>query len=146
MRYDVELPDKPSALIRLSLSDLKACEKAGYDVDMGSWHIGATWLYGEETKWKPCAVCLAGALMAQSLGLDNELTRSPMDFDTKTEKVLCAIDAFRGGYIASGFIYLGLDRPNGVKSWMNVERYAYRRETFFSDMEAMAAHLEEHGV
>lgn len=55
------LPEKLSELLTTAINDLEACESAdGYTVDMNVWH---QWDGGHQT----CAVCLAGAVMAQSL-------------------------------------------------------------------------------
>ena len=53
------LPDKPSELIRLALSDLEKCEgDSRYEVDMNEWHVPTQ-------KGHVCYVCLAGSVMAK---------------------------------------------------------------------------------
>lgn len=68
------LPDKPSELIRLALADLeKAEESRAYSVDMGMWH-------GYDEISGKCTVCLAGAVMAGTLGVELNTTAGPGDF------------------------------------------------------------------
>ena len=55
------LPDKLSDLLELALDDLETTEKdPRYMIDMGEWHT--------PTNGK-CMVCLAGAVMAQTIGV-----------------------------------------------------------------------------
>ena len=64
-----QLPNKPSELIRLALSDLEECEQdPKYAVDMGSWHrpVGAQ-----------CLVCLAGSVMAKTMKVPQHNFETP---------------------------------------------------------------------
>lgn len=60
---NTQLPDKPSELIRLALKDLRKTERQfwKYKIDMDIWHSGKT------STLSRCSVCLAGAVMAQTL-------------------------------------------------------------------------------
>ena len=75
------LPDTLGALLRVGLDDLRACEAdAGYRIDMACWHtpdpVPDDGPVGGRTAG-PCAVCLAGAVMARSLGADPARSASP---------------------------------------------------------------------
>lgn len=94
-----QLPDKPSALIRLALDDLRKVERdARYAVDMGYWHTG-TW---EPEHNNTCMVCLAGAVMAGTLGADPTQVRYPDCYSLETEARLESLDCFRVGNVRNG--------------------------------------------
>lgn len=96
----VELPDKLSARIRVAITDVKKCEAdPAYELDMSEWHrpfgFGAM-----------CRVCLAGSVMAQTLGvpIDRECTPSTFEDETKRDygqlaRYLLELDAVRGGML-----------------------------------------------
>jgi hypothetical protein len=95
------LPDKPSAVLSLGLKDLEKAERSKkYEVYMGDWHIPAG-QYGDGTR-RPCAVCMAGSVMAFSLKADDEAFKFPHDYDSDTRFKLSAINAFRTGQVISG--------------------------------------------
>lgn len=54
------LPELPSALIRLAVKDLEACQHdKRYHINMRTWHCA------EELGLEVCTVCLAGSVLAQ---------------------------------------------------------------------------------
>lgn len=56
-----KLPDHPADLIELAAEDLEKCERdPNYYINMARWHFPR----GEDR----CEVCLAGSVLAQSLG------------------------------------------------------------------------------
>lgn len=88
------LPSQPSALIRLALNDLRWVERIeGYHVDMGEWHKPGSRSNGS------CAVCLAGAVIAISLGEDIDALSMPDNFPPEIRDLLFAIDAFRSAWL-----------------------------------------------
>ena len=89
------LPTKPSELIRLALKDLAAVElDARYVVEMLEWHLPAV---------DECLVCLAGAVMAQTLGASPDRHLTPSEFPQSRQ--LQALDtlryAHRADYLAA---------------------------------------------
>jgi len=95
-----QLPDTPSALIRLALDDLRKIEGDDrYAVDMYNWHCPSPLA-------AKCYVCLAGAVMAKSIELDPNIWASPTsmktEIDAPTRLKLCALDDFRTGSIFQG--------------------------------------------
>lgn len=59
-KYQIRLPDKPSAFIRVALEDLKKVERDRLScVDMTSWHSS----YDDGS----CSVCLGGAVLWDQL-------------------------------------------------------------------------------
>lgn len=95
-----ELPDKPSELIRLALADLRKCEAdPRYEIDMDQWHMP---IDGK------CCVCLAGAVMGQSLSVMLNAPYEPGAFNKDTARKLHALDSFRCGGVSYGLFDLGL--------------------------------------
>ena len=102
-----KLPDKPSELIELALADLEKVEKLPevYDVYMPRWHRPSA---------GKCMVCLAGAVLAQTLSTDpkknielsGSLDESGLDKDTWRK--LRSLDDFRCGRIGEGLYEMGL--------------------------------------
>lgn len=85
------LPKKLSALLRLAVRDAQAIEKMdGYELYMYNYHRPA---YGDT-----CYVCMAGAVMATSLGADRRKSTGPSDFGA-LEGRLRAIDGMREGLV-----------------------------------------------
>lgn len=91
------LPDKASELILLALKDLEACERDDdYEICMGEWHSPML-IDPAESEEEVCAVCLAGSVMAKSLGADLDELRQPNDFPE--EKKLQGLNQVRVGLI-----------------------------------------------
>lgn len=89
-----ELPDVPSALLTLALDDLEKAEvDPRYVIDMNHWHQPA--LRGSRDML--CAVCLAGSVIAFSLGVPPYHPSRPGNFDADTCRKLIALDEFRAG-------------------------------------------------
>ncbi len=84
-------PNKLSALLQLALRDLKKCEKQPeYEVDMATWHERVSAM-------NICYVCLAGAVMAQTLGVGPGKTCLPSNFSDEWKEAFFRIDNCRGG-------------------------------------------------
>jgi hypothetical protein len=136
MPTPIQLPDKPSELIRLALSDLRKCEAdPKYNVDMSDWHC---------PEFGTCHVCLAGAVMAKT-------EQCPIDVDTvpcntANGSKYVALDNFRCGFIDSAMINLGLDTPKELAGIYCVTPYAEDKAQFHLDMESLAALLQNHGL
>ena len=108
MNTNQHLPTTPSELIRAALADLHACEHDDlYVVDMEEWHTPVYDYDGEG-----CAVCLAGAVMAQTLGAPREQAISTHDlagYGSSVEDGLRALDCFRRGLLKYGLEWLHHD-------------------------------------
>jgi hypothetical protein len=137
------LPRTPSALIELALADLEKAENSDrYVVDMTTWHDGDR--YG-------CAVCLAGSVMAFSLGFDSDLPAEPADIGGDDMRALYALDCLRTGQIDDGLDYLDIEIPEQRKDelgrWRrNVTHYEDYPDKFKADMRELAADLKELGL
>ena len=115
------LPDNPSALLTVMLRDLRQIEATpGYEVDTTIWHVpdGAS-----------CAVCMAGAVMAVSLGAPRTVTRAPGNFRGNTNK-LYAIDHFRQGDCSYAFWTMSLPEPIGRRFNRTMPKYSKRNKKF----------------
>lgn len=100
-----QLPDKPSDLIKVALVDLKSIRRSQkYIVNMQRWH---------EPIGDACHVCLAGAVMARSLGANPHGDLTPGDYGGMISKKLDALDDFRSGAVSVGFDSLGLGYEHG---------------------------------
>ncbi len=137
------LPDKPSALIRVALDDLAACELSkDYEVNMGEWHILRDTSLGNPY----CAVCFAGAVMAQTLGADLEEDLNPASFPRDTNK-LQALDCFRQGEVVGGLVNMGLAVPRGFGAVAEIPAYDAEDPTEFHwAMCDLADRLEKAGL
>lgn len=84
------LPDLPSALIRVAVSDLALCQiTPGYIINMTEWHT--------PTKSGICQVCLVGSLMAMTYKMPRILSSGPGDFNRKVDKKMDFLDTIRKG-------------------------------------------------
>ena len=97
------LPDMPDELINLAIDDLERAEQdPRYRIHMGQWH--SPWDGGSSDA--TCHVCLAGAVMARTLGADPKRTKCPRDYlDARygdTTSKLEALDYFRVGSVSFG--------------------------------------------
>jgi hypothetical protein len=132
--HDIEdnLPSNPSELIRLALQDLKICVSEGMGVDMGNWCIN----YGGF-----CTVCLAGAVIRQSLHIDEVGVYGPtkLQLPTTLNNKLHALNVFKNGNITRALNALGY--PFDGHS-MEVTQYKIDPDQFFRDLESIANYLE----
>jgi hypothetical protein len=143
MRTNVTLPNKPSELIELALSDLVKCEQSpGYEVNLDIWH---------QPRGNVCVVCLAGGVMAQSLGADKTMYLEPEDF-TETSRhngnCLTALDMFRSGLIDLGWFWMFgdvTDFPEVIPTELDVAEYADDPEGFKNAMAEIASIFKKAG-
>ena len=91
------LPNKLSELLLLAVKDAKACEAMPdkYVLDMWDWHV--PYVGDEDVATGACHVCLAGSVIAQTLGASPENEAIPGDYDGDTHRALVAIDEMRRG-------------------------------------------------
>lgn len=136
-----ELPDKPSELIRLALSDLeKVMEDGRYVVNFNRFHSPRP----DENQFnedKKCHVCFAGAVMAKSLNSDIDEHLMPAGFDLGTTRKLFALDNFRVGAIYSGLNLMSIEMEMAD---VRIPQNNYHE--FVSSMNDMANILEENGL
>ena len=169
MNTEQHLPKTPSELIRVALADLRACEDDHrYVVDMGDWHAPITDDSGREV----CSVCLAGAVMAQTLRVPREQPIYSAGLRHHSRGVkdgLYALDCFRRGELKEGLRRLKQDiaeiptheeyekygwvtgyDPTDPAEW---EQFAWGSEyeesdpdKFHSQMNELADYFQSHGL
>lgn len=139
----VRLPRKPSALIRLALKDLEACEAdPNYEIAMGVWHTPKS-VWNREG---PCVVCLAGSVMAKTLACPIDRDLWPEEFDDETGQALEAIDLLRVGEAGEALRVLGL-RPDITTEFdrKGMPQYRWNDIMFKTAMAEYADFLEKAG-
>lgn len=136
------LPNKLSALIRVALDDLEKCENDGrYRINMDIWH-------DPDPAISVCYVCLAGAVMAQSLKLAPSKSRAPSMFPENQSK-LYALNGIRSGHIYGPLLEMGVgvspdSMPEKLRKF-SVTSYSRSPTQFKSDLRALADELEQYG-
>ena len=140
-----ELPRTPSKLIRLALADLRKVEQdPRYKIDMRVWH---SW----DKKEQRCCVCLAGAVIAQTLEMPIIADEPPYGWVSMASlfpsqlPMLLALDCARMGEIGMMFRKLGLPRSDGEKYDRWIDPYSVSPDRFFDEMNRLADDLENDG-
>jgi hypothetical protein len=111
---DEKLPNKLSALLRIAVADAQKCEAMPevYTLDMNKWHFPQS--------GGPCQVCMAGAVMAQTLGAEPGRIKSPCSFGLESiEFQLEAINAMRLGHFEEAMEYLRGSREADTEEQQN---------------------------
>lgn len=135
---DVILPRIPSDLIKLALVDLVKCERSKkYTIHMGVWYEPDYCGNGG------CAVCLAGTVMAQSLG-DGPVDLGPENFP-KNEGQLAALDTLRVGDMAQTEGYLNIEPSKLEPFERSITVYNHDPGRFKREMRKLARDLREAG-
>ncbi|MCY4259158.1 MAG: hypothetical protein OXC91_02685 [Rhodobacteraceae bacterium] len=153
------LPDKPSELIRLALRDMEACEgDAAYNVHFQHWHKPERARRGDPRSelTGACLVCLAGSVMAKTLGAfpHEELVPSHFkedgELNSPVRGKLMALDCFRAGDVLGGFFELNAFKdggeavpgPDGVKRLRSVWEQHVQPSGTFKNNEDVANFLQ----
>ena len=152
------LPERLGALLEVGLGDLRACEASGgYRVEMRRWH--------EPARDGRCRVCLAGAVMARSLGVPRDVMASAqgrhgpggewMDgcgeaWDDRTRGQLLALDRVHTGRVDAALAALAVGAwergppPAGLDR--EVPEYGTDRAGWHEAMEGLQQALKERGL
>ena len=133
-----KLPNRPSDLIRLGLSDMEKAEASPhYEVDQNVWHKP------DPRRLGTCLVCNAGSIMAMTLMANKRSCFRPGDFDYDTEGKLLAVDSFRMGEVTHAFHQMGLGKP--PIDDIDVALYGVSPDDFRRDQRELATTLEAAG-
>lgn len=133
------LPNKLYKLIRVALADMRKCmESDKYEIQMGVWHA--------PVEDGICAVCAAGAVMAQTLKRKPTRELDPFDFSVDIQTKLLSLNALRMGFVGLAINEMGLPEPK-----KNYDCYISpfdpdEPKFFFRDMEALATRLEKANI
>lgn len=137
------LPRTPSKLIRLALRDLSKIEKdPRYTINMSVFH---TPKFNGELE-NICQVCLAGAVMANTLKVPVMEDVGPGRFALDISNPLLALDFFRMGDISMGILYLDIPFPKGMVREYNVPFYENDPKGFKAAMRRLADCFERNGL
>ena len=102
------LPPRPSDLIDLAVSDFRSLDRDRYIPNSSIYHT-------RDRTTSLCHVCLAGAVIAGTLGIPQEKRATPSDLTTEGRisfndfKRLMALDAARAARWRTMFNTLGMD-------------------------------------
>ena len=108
----------PSTLIRQAVRDMDACRgDPGYRLEMGTWHKPGQ--AGE-----PCGVCLAGAVMAQTLEAPRGEMRGPGQYPEPIRRKMDALDLVRQGRVMAALHQLGRSLPDEVPWRREMPRFS----------------------
>ena len=132
------LPTKPSALLEVAMTDLGKIERSKrYGVHMGFWHTGQ----------EVCEVCLAGAVMAFTLGANHDEYLTAQDFHRfpGCGNQLRALDSFMGGYCRNASEFIGLGFYTGAPFQLEVTPYKDDRRKFKRDMRKLITDMRKAG-
>lgn len=131
-----KLPDKPSELIRLAISDLnKAKDDPSVYITMNTWY---------EQYRNHCLVCLAGSVMKYTLDLDKLGGYDPHFFGEDIAKKLMTLNDFRVGLVHEGC--KRLDKETKIYRYPIPYPYMeYNHDKFCERMLSLANLLEAEG-
>ena len=138
MNYSTRPPRKLSGLIDLAIADARRLDHGAYTPLHSEWHTAAA--PGES---RHCHVCLAGAVIAGTLGLAPDKTVNGFDEEDVTDnewgKALTAINAARLGCwkVATGSLEGGAT-PEQEAGMAEIPVPAHSR---FEDWETFEMHL-----
>ena len=141
---------KPSELIRVALNDLELCEKdAKYNVYMEAWHEP----FDQNSDSPGCFVCLAGAVIAQSLNTPINFDRSPENFSLPISIRLRVLNLLREGDIPHALaLFSDSQRDFDGDYYFNspvadreITSYSINTRLFKADMLRLADDLEDVG-
>ena len=109
------LPDQLSELIIQAMDDFFSLDKFIYYPSWGDWHefVENLMVEGEDTRDR-CAVGLAGAVMANTLGIEHNASVTPSDFLPmyNIADKLCALDEAQHGRWENALTFLGAHVPS----------------------------------
>lgn len=126
------LPGTLYELGRLALDDLEQIEgDERYKIHMEHWHVPGVF----------CQVCLAGAVIAKTLGAGPDELLGPYDYDEPIKSRLLAIHFLRSGKLNEALHALGReDRVSeGQEETLRVSPYEHDPELFKEGIEVLIA-------
>ena len=140
---EVRLPSKMSDLLELAISDARKLDRERYEPYWAHWHEpkGPT--------GKTCMVCLAGAVIAGTLGANHSIGLDIEDFNDETANQLDFLDDMRSGMFRRAIekhIGLEIDLRNQEDYYVGIlkkldEEYDDSAGDF-TDWESFDVHLE----
>lgn len=133
-----KLPNKLSELIRVALADLESVEgDPRYLVDMQRWHH-------PDFKKNTCQVCLAGSVMAKTLGATIDQFKTYGDYFQGHK--LIALDFVRSGHLHDALHYMACINFQGLPKIVDVPEYDEDSQGFKEALLYIIKILEEKGL
>lgn len=122
------LPDSLHELMALVMQDVKKClQDERYDLEMGDWHDGCGTV---------CYVCMAGAIMAQTLKTPVGMVAEPYMYDDSLTLKLWAVNNIRVGRINVACRqtprYTPQNPPDRLKVEEATRTYVDMNQTFYN--------------
>jgi len=143
------LPDKIGDLIRLAVKDLTLCEaNPNYSIDMSEWH-------GYCSDDDVCYVCLAGCVLAQTVGLPRyqwtDLTQRDLDLTKQDREKIVMLDLLRVAKTNISYLtsYVGskeIEKMDKNNLLFNATRYQSDPGQFKIDMLILANSMDKYDV
>jgi len=107
LKMKIRAPKKPSVLIQMGLTDMRAVERLKrYEIRMSSYHAP---IYPDV-----CYVCLAGSIIVRRSNVKRTHSAGPDDFNGPWHNCLVGLDEIRKGHIISGCHFLGIEHHNAL--------------------------------
>lgn len=132
--------EKPSELLRVALDDLRVVEKMpAYSINMETWHSPDS----DSPPGSHCYVCIAGAVMVNTLNVGTNRAVLPMDFIDSISNKLYAINELRMGNIYQALHYMGISAPG-----VHLDRFMpyYEDVDFYQSFDQLICDLEDAGL
>ena len=98
------LPDKLSDLIELAVKDARSLNRDKYRPHWEYWHASFVPEDGGM-----CSVCLAGAVMAGTMGVSHEVSAHPYLYSAEEREKLLALDNVREGNVPLALVKINPD-------------------------------------
>ena len=138
------LPDTLSALIRVAVDDARRLDRDAYRPHWSAWHEP---LYDAD---RPqligrCEVCLAGCVIAGTLGQDLQEEAEPSDFDYETGYKLFALEDVRQGNLESALDLMSYQKHVVAEKRSALASIPRLRDDEFDDWHSFDAFLDDLG-
>lgn len=142
-RIDIEdiLPNKLSDLLEVALGDLEKVENdKRYVVDMDTWHT-----YQKSNTRNVCCVCLAGSVMAKSLGASVNETIVGGQYNETIAAKLAVLDYCRKGDIRTAIMVINGSVPD-FDFDRTVTPHHTNKDKFRNDLLRIIQDLRKHNL
>ena len=134
-------PEKLSDLILLAIKDARSLDRSIYLPDYRTWHQSIpTTPLGQPVVY--CYVCLAGAVIAQTLGYPSSVGIAPLQCGLQWERRLTALDKIREGRYKVAYALLHFDLTNQqINDVFTEDRYPLPLYGKFVEWDNFESHL-----
>ena len=133
LNHSQSLPDTMSGLLAAAIADGRQLDRTLYHPRCGEWH----------TAWehRPCQVCLAGSVIAGSLGASHHQTLYPNSYQGPIRNKLESLDFMRRGKWVLAFKALYQRHPN-LSTAIRLNRLSRPDNKDFNGWQGFNSHLD----